>query len=112
MEPVTDKAACMDAANQLGLDNDIHETDDAKRPEGCFVDGNNVVWLGSNPSNKGKGVVTLSEFGPLFPICHAKKDLELDHRFKIVTSGTCNSNGMLPIVVDNLCEAAASELGL
>jgi len=76
MQPINDVATCEKAASSLGLaDTSVGQTNDVKRPEGCYYGNNEVLWMGINPHSKGNGAET-SGATTRDPICVRREDQE------------------------------------
>jgi len=93
---------CQTAAVQLGIANPIPtEIYGDNRPEGCYTIGGRV-YVATNPANDGNGVM-----GDRRPICRPTVEL-----YRMLSSGTCQSNGLFGIYDPETCADAAAELRL
>lgn len=75
--PILDSVACESAARTLALpDSSVKPTATANRPEGCYLwrgFTGNELWLGINPTNKGRGVETSEANQTRLPVCSSNK---------------------------------------
>lgn len=69
LAPITLETACDSARIALGISGPIRQTEVRGVPEGCFAVGDNQVFFGVNPADKGNGPVLTSQGNSLTPIC-------------------------------------------
>merc|ERR1711972_1017181 len=101
---IKDLATCQAAAAALQLtDTTATEIYTAERPEGCYYYKGVSLVLSSNPANAGRG----SDTDGREQICKpASKEYEK------ISVGSCAERGLYAINEPELCEFAATELGL
>jgi hypothetical protein len=103
MSVILDVATCNAAAAALSLKDTTATTfASAGRPQGCYLYKQSNLYLGTNPAS-----TTGSDADGREQICQPNKQ-----RYKVVRSGSCASQGMYAITNPQLCEDAATELGL
>jgi len=133
LSPTTLVTACDDARRALGVQGAVQLTSARGAPEGCFVFRGVQVFLSVNPANRGNGAAVTSQGSPLTPVCMAfvapgqppapaptpappataaPTPAPAAPAFRALSSGACAGQGLFPIVLAPVCEAAAEALGL